>query len=46
MDWVGPYTVTDQKGNDRNLNAMVFIGLATSWFDITKITDKTTTSIS
>ena len=30
IDLVGPYTVTDQKGNDRNLNAMVFIGLATS----------------
>ena len=34
IDLVGPYTVTDQRGNDRILNAMTFVDPATGWFEI------------
>ena len=46
IDLVGPYTVTDQKGNDRILNAMTFVDPATGWFEIAEITDKTSARIS
>ena len=36
IDLVGPYTVTDQKGDDRILNAMAFVDLATGWFEHSK----------
>ena len=45
IDIVGPYTVTDQKGNDRNLNVVIFVDLATGWFEIAEITDKTCSRI-
>ena len=33
VDLIGPYTVNDQKGNDRNLNAMTFVceGIMLIW---------------
>ena len=46
IDLVGPYTVTDQKGNDRVLNAMTFVDPATGWFEIAEIPDKTSARIS
>ena len=46
IDLVGPYTVTDQKGNDRILNAMTFVDPAAGWFEIAEITDKTSARIS
>ena len=46
IDLVGPYTVTDQKGNDRILNVMTFVDPATGWFEIAEITDKTSARIS
>ena len=47
IDLVDPYTVTDQKGNDRILNAMTFVDPATGWFEIAEIlTDKTSARIS
>ena len=45
IDSVGPYTVTGKKGNDRILNAMTFVDLATGWFKIAEITDKTSARI-
>ena len=46
IDLVGPNTVTDQKGNDRILNAMTFVDPATGWFEIAEIPDKTSARIS
>ena len=46
IDWVGPYTVTDQKGNGIILNAMAFVDSATEWFDIDELADKISTRIS
>ena len=46
IDLIGPYTVTDQKGNDRILNAMTFVDPATGWFEIAEIIDKTSARIS
>ena len=46
IDLVGLYTVTDQKDNDRILNAMVFVDPATGWFEIAEIIDKTSARIS
>ena len=46
IDLVGLYTVTDQKDNDRILNAMNFVDPATGWFEIAKITNKTSARIS
>ena len=46
IDLVGPYTVTDQKGNGIILNAMTFMDPATDWFEIAGITDKTSARIS
>ena len=34
IDLIGSYTVTDQKGHDRILNAMTFVDPATGWFEI------------
>ena len=28
IDWIDPYTVTDKLGNDRILNAMIFVDTA------------------
>ncbi len=38
---IGPYTVIDQNGDDRILNAMTFVDPATGWFKIAEIHDKT-----
>ena len=46
IDLVGPCTVTDQKYNDRILNAITFVDPATGWFEIAEITDKTSARIS
>ena len=43
---VGPYTITDQKSNDRGINAMIVVDSAIWWFEIAKITDKTSSRIS
>ena len=41
IDLIRPYTVTDQKGYDRILNAMTLVDPATGWFEIAEIPDKT-----
>ena len=46
IDLVGPYTVTDQKGNSRIVNVTTFMDPATYWFEIAEITDKTSARIS
>ena len=46
INLVGPYTITDQKINDRSLNAMIVVDSAIWWFEIAKITDKTSSRIS
>ncbi len=46
IDLIEPYTVTDQKGNDRILNTMIFVAPATGWFEIVEIPDKTCARIS
>ena len=46
IDLVGPYTVTNQKDNDRFLNAITFLDPAIGWFEIAETTDKTSAKIS
>ncbi len=46
IDIIGPYPVTDQKGNDRILDAMSFVDPTTGWFEIAAIPDKTSVRIS
>ena len=43
---IGPYTVIDQNGDDRILNAMTFVDPETGWFEIAEIPDKTSARIS
>ena len=46
IDLVGPYTVTNQKGNNRILNDMTFMDLTTGWFDMAETPNKVSVRIS
>ena len=46
VDLIGPYTITLDDGTVLKLHAMTFIDPATSWFEITDISNKTSANMS